>query len=153
MTSTVGNLTALATWVAGLTFTGVTAKDLSGVPDAVNPQDCPLLVPASKYATDVAFTRLTWRDAAGGRSVELTYRVHYWLYYAPVLEGISYTANLAGALDAWRTVLNAVISNETPTGAAYDIRPAGDVNFGVVADPAGTRFWGCEVVFDVQEFG
>ena len=152
MSNTVGNLTTLATWLAGLSFTGVKAVDLSHIPDAINPQDCPLLVPAGRYATNVAFTRLTLRDSVGGRQVMLTYTVHYRLYAGAVQEGVSYTERLAGALDAWGAVINTVIANETPSGA-YDIRPAGDVNFGILNDPAGTPYWGCEVAFDVQEFG
>ncbi len=147
-----GNLTTLATWVAGLTMTGVTKKyDLSNIPDAMQPMDVPALLPDVPYMSNMQFTRLSYRVATVGRSKELQYDIGYVLFYAPVAQGVTLFEQYAGMADLWGVVLNAFISNETPNGA-YDIYPTGTPLFGVLADAAGTPYFAVRFTLHVQEF-
>ena len=38
-------ITTVATAIAAISISGVTVKDISAIPEAVNEQDCPMLAP------------------------------------------------------------------------------------------------------------
>jgi hypothetical protein len=147
-----GNLSKVAEWFASLViFTGernVDIRDLSGIPELVEPQDCPLLSPnPTGFCSAVEFVRLTMRP----RKHQLTYTLSYILYYAPVTDGVSLFDAYEGLADAWSDTITVILDNETPSGA-YDIRPAGVPQFGPVSDPSGALFHGCRFDLRVTEF-
>ena len=149
----IGNISTVATWIAGLTITGVTIKDLSGIPEVIYPQDCPLLVPDvnAPYLQDVQYERLSFRTAAAGRANRLDYSLNYVYYHAPVLEGVDLFEHYEALADAWSAIMTVIVADETPSGA-YDIRPAGTPYFGLVRATDETPFHGCRFQLNVIEF-
>jgi hypothetical protein len=149
------DLNRIAEWFASLAiFTGgknVTIRDLTGIPETVEPQDCPLLVPdAEMYCTDLEFERLSFRTSAG-RRYRLGYTLHYVLYSSPVADGISLFATFSDLAQAFEDTITVLIDSEAIDGA-HDIRPMSAPAFGPVVDPTGQLFHGCKFDLRVTEF-
>jgi hypothetical protein len=142
---------ALADWVAGLSITGVTVRSTSNIPEAVLPQQCPLLAPDPVgFVSDMSVERLTGRIGTA-RAYSVSYVATWILYAAPVAEGISLFTGYRALLTSLAAVHAAIMANETPTGA-YDIRPYGTPSVGPMRDETGAGFHGARIQFLVNEF-
>lgn len=156
MSTTIGNLGTVATWIAGLTITGMHKTcDLTNLLEAVQPQHCPLLMPDvnAPFMTDLRVERKSGR-VADGRLFQVTYRLHYILFHAPVAaSGTSLFTAYSAMATQWSQIVTAIATNETPNGA-YDIMPVGSPSFGVVNDLADppVGFHGARFVLSVTEF-
>jgi hypothetical protein len=154
MSINIANISAVAGWIAQRTVTGLTIQNLDNLPEAVNPQDCPMLVPDldAPFVTDFSVTRLSFRDSTYGRNLQIRYTLHYTLFYALVSEGVSLFEQYHGMVDMWSAVVTELVkgTNETPT-SAYDFTVNSLDRVGAVADPIGAQFHGAKFTVSVIE--
>jgi hypothetical protein len=143
-------IATVANSIQSLTVVGLTIYDVDNIPAAVDVRQTAALVPIENYVTDMTVTR----DSFGGpvAKMTLTYNLHYFLYFkewgagrAGALEYYDGTIDMIAAI--WDAVLDIYILN-----GAVDILPAGISSIGMVIDPAGNQFRGCELIFAVTEF-
>lgn len=140
----------VATSISNMSVSGVTIKDTTAMPDAVNGRDCPLLCPAPNYLGNVSVERESFGSATQARK-DITYTLTYRLFYAPVgsTRGLSDIYNgLCVALD---NVISAFIDNDALSGT-IDITPAGASAPGIVTDPAGNSYYGTDITLNVLVF-
>lgn len=142
---------ALADWVAGLTIAGVTVRSTTSIPEAVHPQQCPLLAPDPVgFIADLSVERLSGRVSTA-RAYSVSYVAAWNLYAAPVAEGVSLFSGYRALLTSIAAIHAAVMASETPTGA-YDIRPYGTPFVGPMRDETGVVYHGARLLFLVTEF-
>ena len=136
--------------ISHISVSGVTVKDLDQIPSHAELQG-PLLIPRpNEFITDLTSTRTTF-GISGASKVDLVYVLNYVYLHSPIGSGISELEAYAGLITNIVAILNAIINNDTITGAV-DINLDGVDSIGTVEDPAANRYWGCFLRFRVTEF-
>lgn len=143
------NFVTVADAIAGLTITGVTVKDIDQV-DASNVRLTSILAPRPlNYITDISAIADSL-GAGGNRQMTLLYTLHYTYYYLPIGSTLSFEkyntliANVA-------TILAALITNDVISGALYTENISVD-SLGLVTDPRGDNYFGCEFSLQIAQF-
>jgi hypothetical protein len=155
------SVTTIATSIAALSVSGVTIKDLTQIPEAVYPRDCPILFPQPEpFMSDLRINRQSL--GSGTYKKDVLYTLRYVYLHQPVDSG-------RGLYDIYQTmtgnvcaILDAILLNDALSGA-IDITPQGVISMGLFEGPRdqrnssdqkkeGALFWGCELLFDVTEF-
>lgn len=133
--------------ISKISITGLAIKDLDTIPASVLARDCPMLIPAPNFLSSFTPTRVDLTT----QEQDLRYTLTYRLLSAPVGSGRgihelydTMVTNIAAFLDA-------ILTNHAVTGAV-DIRAMNVGMFGVVTDPAGGNFHGCDIAIEVLEF-
>ena len=142
-------LATVADSIAALTVSGVTLKDVDNIPEDVTGMG-PLIIPAPNYLTNFTMERMSF---GGGSSAEMDvkYTLNYRLLFAPVGAGRGFIGVVDVMVDKLALFLDAILAIDTISGCE-DITPSGVSNFGVVTDPAGNQYFGCDISLDVLEF-
>lgn len=141
----------IATSIAGLSVSGVTIKDLTGLPTAVDNRECPVLYPKPNgFVSGLSVVRESFGAAVTAHKT-VEYTLTYAFLYRRVEAGRGLFDTFDDMVDKAFEVLDAIIANDVVSGA-IDITPIGIVNVGPVADPAGELFHGCELQLRVMEF-
>lgn len=143
------NSGAIATGIAALTVTGVTIKDVTAIPEAVDGRACPILFPSPDG----------WLLGGnpGGPATFGTPTTRYWQFdrnfdyvylHAKVGEGRGLRDHIA----LMATNLDAIMTELTELDLAnVDVIGIQCSAFGVLLDPAGNDFFGCHVQITVRE--
>lgn len=152
-------LTTVTASIAALSITvtkpdgssgALTIKNIDAIPEAVNPQDCPVLAPrAAGFVTDFVMTRDTMGADAAYKTV--TYTLTYTFYYVPTLQGAGLFEKYDEMVTASAAVLLALSTNTYLSGTT-DIYPNGIPQFGPVQDATGAQFHGCEISVRVTQY-
>ena len=143
-------LTTVVTSIAGLTVSGVAMKGTDGIPPSGS-MVCPIFFPQPNgFVSDLSVVRTTFGINGAGR-LDVTYALNYVYLHAPVGGSLGTFELYAGMVTNLAAILNAIMSNDTISGAA-DIKPGGIADMGVVADPAGKEYWGTLLVINVLEY-
>ena len=132
--------------IAALSVTGLTIRDVYDIPIKI---DRPTLFPLDDF---IAIEELVMDSFGSGDTAEMTfiYRLNYRLCYKPI--GTGRNLEVVGDLvEMIAAILDAIIGIVNITGAV-EIAPANNIRMGVVADPAGTSWFGCDFSFRVKEF-
>lgn len=138
----------VATSIAGLSVSGLTIKDLDGIPEEVLARDCPIVFPdPGNFMTNLAVTRQSFSTA----KKDVTYTLNYVYLFAEVSEGRGLFDVYQGLVQGALAFLDAIIANDTLNGA-IDITPQGILNFGPEVDPSNNPFFGTTLAFDILEF-
>jgi hypothetical protein len=139
--------TTITAAIAALTITGVTIKDISGIPDQVLDRDCPILFPMPG----------TWLGAGSGLPDEETtfgtpstrywvaHRVYKYVFLHSIVgagRGVSEQYNAATAY--MDSIPTALVQLDVAT---VDVEGITFQPLGVVQGPDGTKFIGS--VFDI----
>lgn len=144
------NISAVSTAFAAISVAGVTIKTAANLPDNVTVRDTPLLAPAPSYLSAITLGRASYGAPADMRA-QFDYTLTYRYYHAPV----GSTRNLSEVYDALVTkvdnIISAVFDNSNLSGTV-DIIPTGASAPGLVTDPAGNQFLGCDLTFQVITF-
>ena len=135
--------------IAALSVSGVTLKDVDNIPEDATGLG-PLIIPAPNYLTNFSMTRQSY---GGGSSAEMdvSYTLNYRLLFAPVGAGRGFIGVVDVMVDKLALFLDAVLAIDTIDGCE-DITPDGVSNFGVVTDPAGNNYFGCDISLNILEF-
>lgn len=148
MTITVAFAT-VADSIAGLTYTGITAKDIDQIPDNAELL-CPIFFPQpNDFVMDIQSTFQSF-GSNGTAKIDLSYTLNY-VYLHCKTGGIGAFEANAGLIANIAVIVKAILSNDAITGAV-DIVPQTIQSIGVVEDPAGNQFWGALFSFRVLEF-
>lgn len=138
---------AIATWLAGLTVTGLSIKDLDAIKENVLISDCPVLLPHPvNYVTGLQVTH----NSFGRGQDTLTYMLNYRLYFRPVTGVIKFFGPYDEMIDAVCALLDKIQMTATPSSVA-DILP-GINAIGGVEDAAGNVYHGCDFTLSVTEY-
>lgn len=142
------------TSIAALTYpTGVTCKDISGIPENGNMTPGVLYPNPEPGLFQTTSTKPTTFGTNGGAKIDLEYDISYrYLHCAHgggvVLIGVA----LLAAVLAIVGIMAVFTSNDTLTGAV-DMRLKSMSKWPTtVTDPAGNSFWGCDFTLHVIEY-
>lgn len=140
----------VATSIAAVSISGVTVKDATGMLDAVEARECPILMPAPNYLSNIRVERESFGLATVAKKTiyyDLTYRLFY--------EAVGATRGLADIYNGLCTTLDATISafvDDDALSGTIDIVPAGALAPGIVTDAAGGQFYGTDITLNVIVF-
>ena len=141
----------IADSISKLSVSGVTIKDVDQIPNEVTQYDVPVMFPEPlNFITDFEVIR----DSFGADSLAkktAAYTLNYTFCHSLVGSGRLLSDVYDDMVAKAELILDAIIANSTITGAV-DIEPLNISNFGVVLDPAGHSFHGCQIQVRVMEF-
>lgn len=132
------------------TGSNITIKDLDGMLDEVFDRNCPVVMPAPDWLTNV---EAEMDNLGSGTSAQwtFTYTVSYRLFYAPVGQGRNKLRHvMPGLANEVVYLIDGIMANDDLDGCEH-IELAGSPVFGVVEDPVGNAFWGADMDFEVTE--
>ena len=133
--------------IAALSVSGVTIKDMSGIPEQGFARSCPLMYPEPlSMVAQYDDSPQTFTVAGGYWPVTRTIRYTYLHAQAGTERGIY--AHFAG-MTAKADLLVEALATLNVTGV--DVLRVEVVNFGTVTDPAGGQFFGFQVDVTVRE--
>lgn len=147
------NSPAIAAAIAALSVSGVTIKDLSGIPQQVQPRECPILYPSPSGWNQGGSAELSQKGPATfgtptTRYWEFDRTYNYTYLHAPVGSG----RGLYEHYTAMTTNEDAIMSILTTLDiATVDVNGVKISAFGTVQDPAGSSFYGYTVSITMRE--
>lgn len=146
ITSTIATV---ADSISNLSISGVTIKDIDGIPDSAV-MLCPLLIPQpNNFVTDLSVSFETY-GSNGGAKINTSYTLNYVFLFCEV-GGLGAFASFAGLISKLQSILVAINSNDAISGAV-DMKINSIGNIGVITDPAGKEYWGLEFSLKVLEY-
>ena len=146
------NAVAIASSIAALPIVGVQIRDLDAIPEMVSARDCPVMYPKPDgFINNLGVDRISYGSALESRK-NATYTLTYRYLHNP--EGVD-RAGSYRLFDAMMNnvdeIVSRIIDNDDLSGTV-DITPAEISNLGLVLDPAGYAFHGCDIAFNVLVF-
>jgi hypothetical protein len=143
-------LVTIADSIAGISISGVTVKDIDGIPDRAE-LTTPIMFPQPNgYVSGLAAERTTFGINGAGKT-DLTYSLNYVYLHCKDGSGLGTFAIYSGLITKLAAIITAILSNDTITGAAdVNIGNIGDI--GIIDDPAGHKYWGVLFSLEVTEY-
>jgi hypothetical protein len=144
------NVSAVTTALAAVSIPGVTIKTPANLPDNVTVRDCPMLAPAPNYLSAITVEQASFgapADMRGSFRYSLTYRY----YHVPIGSARNLSEVYGALVDKVDAIISAAWDNSNLSGTV-EMWPSGASAPGVVTDPAGNNFLGCDISFDVLVF-
>ena len=143
-------IATVADSIAALSVSGVTIKDIDGIPEEVHQRNCPLMFPdPDDFVTSLTVEAMSSGAGTSGKN-DVKYTLNYIFLYVPVGSGRYLADNIVGLVNKTVLILNELIANDAVTGSV-DIDPKPG-KFGLVEDPTGNQFEGVRIAIDVHEF-
>lgn len=144
--------TAIATGISNLSISGVTVKDLSAIPEAVEQRMCPILFPSPD----------NWMLGGNGEPSEGsttfgTPTTRLWTFnrayrYVYLHSQVGTGRGLLDVISAMSTKADAIITAITTLDVSdVDVKNVTVGEFGVLTDPAGRSFFGCTMDITFRE--
>ena len=143
---------AIASGIAALTMTGITVKDLSGIPEQVQPRDCPILFPSADGWVaggngEPSSGPATFGNPSG-RMWIFNRVLNYVYLHSPIGSGRGLVDNIPGLADSADIISEAVTLLDLDQ---VDVQNIAIGAFGQIDDPAGGHFFGFTVAVTVRE--
>lgn len=146
--------TNIATLPVSVTINGtpttLTIKDLTGVAQAINSRDCPIMIPKTPFMDGIEAEPQAF-GAATVRPWNVTYYLNYRILYAPVGTQRNIAEVLQPMTDLSGLVVTAILTGDITMGAedsmAFTIE-----NMGVVNAPNDDPFYGFDMRVQVMEY-
>ena len=142
----------VAASIAALVIDGVDILDIIEIPTEAKKRDAPYIVPKPDGFISGFLPERQSLGPGTTAAFNVTYTLTYRLLHSKIGTGRS------GLFDTYSSMvakvglfLDAIIANDTISGA-IDIFPNSINNFGLVSDPLGTAFHGCDIGIQVTEF-
>lgn len=134
--------------ISKLSVSGVAIADMDAIPESTK-MIGPALIPLPGFVTDFNMTR----DSFGGGStakMTVTYTLNYRLLFCPIGGGrdLQYFDDMVTKVGL---IWDAIVAIDTLSGS-IDVIPNGMSNMGVVNDPSGGDYYGCDLALLVTEF-
>ena len=145
-------LPSLLAQIAAISIAGVRVVDYDSIPTEILERDCPVLYPKpNELVSNLTVERETFGlDSNANTKKNVTYDLRYVLAYQKIGAGRNLFESYPDMVDKIFAVQEAITELDT-TGGVIDITCA-PVTWGVVQDPSGNAFHGCEFSFRVLEF-
>ena len=148
------SVATIATGISNLSITGVTVKDMSGIPDQVNAsRDCPILFPHPDQFLSGSNGEPATSAATFGAPADrawIFYRTYKYVYlHAPVGAGRGISEHYLGMsnnADAIQTALTLLDLT------SVDVRNINISDFAVLSDPSGSQFYGFNLTLVLREW-
>ena len=143
----------VAETISQLVIPGLEIRDIDDIPAEVGLRDA-MLIPKPDYITDFTMTRVSYGGASA--LVDVTYTLNYRLCYQPVGMERPMTLTVWGGMCSmvagiWGKFLEIGVFN-ADHNEVVDVEPLAPLNMGIVNDPAGRAFYGCDLAFKIMEF-
>ena len=141
-------ITTVCKHIAEMEVDGVKIAGLGNIPANIHE---PYIIPLPNLVTGFTCIRETFGTGSTAKYT-VTYNLNYRLCYIPVSE--TRATNLDhfdDMVSAYGRFIDQAIINDALTGAV-DVIPQDTVNFGIVEDPAGNPFWGCDIAIGIVEY-
>ena len=145
------NIATITDSVAALPISGVNVLSLEQVPTSLTARDVPCLYPEPVGFVSNLSARHVSFDSGAAAPKTVEYDLTYTFCFAPVGSGRLPLEQYGAMVEGAFRVLDAIIANDALSGA-MDFQPKSALYFGLVSDPAGAKFHGCQLVFHVREF-
>ena len=145
---------AITNAIDDISISGVSIKNLSNIPEAVTPNDCPILFPDPR--SFISGVSVEW-DSYGTDALankHITYNLTYTFCFEPIGAG----RGMLDIFDPWMDAVLAIMDGFIAASLTFNSVGGVEVNlqevtpFGVIQDLAGNQFHGCQFVLQVIEF-
>ena len=142
----------VAASIAALVIDGVDILDIIEIPTEAKKRDTPYIVPKPDgFITDF-FPERKSLGPGSTAAFDVTYTLTYRLLHSKIGTGRSgLFTTYSDMVTKAALFLDAIIENDTLTGAV-DSFPSSISNFGLVSDPLGNAYHGCDIGIKVMEF-
>ena len=141
---------SICTAIHNLDVSGVVICDLNSIPESVDPRQPTLFPEPSEFVSDLVVTNDSFGSGLTGKKTA-AYILTYTFCYAPVGEERGLFAAYPEMIDAAYRIIDAIIAAD-PLNGSVTSEINGAMNFGLVNDPAGQAFHGCQIQIRVTEF-
>lgn len=141
---------AIITSIAGYSVTGVDILDADEIKDEVKRRAVPLMMLAPNFFTQPKYIY----DAMGTGAVApitVKYVLRWRFFYAEVGTERGQYDIFQGFIQKVTAIIDAVIANDA-TSDAIHLQVVDVGTFGVVTDPTGNQFYGCDIGIEVTEY-
>jgi hypothetical protein len=144
---------AIATAIAGMTITGVTIKDITGIPQQVQPRDCPILFPHpdewKQGGNGEPSDGSTTFGTPTGRTWIFNRTYKYVYLHASVGAGRGIYEQYTDMSDKEDAISTALTQLDI---TSVDVKSVSISSFGTLKDPAGNGFYGFLVSITFREW-
>jgi hypothetical protein len=144
--------TTIATGIAALSISGVTVKDVSGIPDEAIVRDLPLLFPSPDDFIDGASSEPSTGPATFGTPSTRMWifnRIFNYIYlHAAVGEGRGLMDHRPGMCTNCDAIITALLTLDL---AGIDVKNVEVSDFGELQDASGKHFYGCKLKVTMRE--
>jgi hypothetical protein len=143
---------AIATGIAALTITGVTVKDITAIPQQVQPRDCPVLFPSPDgWLTgsngEPADGPATF-GSASSRMWIFNRTLQYVYLHSTAGSGRGLYETIPALSDKADAIQQAILLLDL---SQVDVQSVNISAFGVLTDPTGGNFYGFLVTIQLRE--
>jgi len=135
--------------ISKLRVVGVTIKDLDQIPQAVDKRR-PTMYPIPEMAASDFDVIRQSQGGAGTALMDVRYNINYRFCCFTVGSGRSIADVYDGFFSRLVLIMNAILAADAVTGLV-DIEEW-HWTFGIVEDPSGNEFYGCDLTMKVLEF-
>lgn len=145
------NGAAISSAISALDIDGVTIKDVSGIPQSVQTRDCPILfpMPGNWYGGGNAVNEdKSTFGTAGSRYWTTSHAMNYVYLHSEVGTGRGNADNYASAVEDIEDIVEAVTALDV---SGVDVAEISHNPIGILTDPSGRRFTGCEVTITLRQ--
>ena len=145
-------LATVTAFIASLSMTGVTIKDLSTMPNSFDIRQFPILAP--EVFQPVTMQRNIHDSYGDGTTAKqsLYYLVPYVLACYDQGEGRGLQDILPGIASATSTVITSLLKNDTPADLVVDLAVQSATVNTIVNDPAGKGYHGAKLILLIREY-
>jgi hypothetical protein len=148
MTITMGYST-VADSISGLSIAGITVKDISAIPEAVQ-RLTPILFPQpTDFITGMEIKRQSY-GGAGTPAMDMTYTLNYVFLQSEVGSGRGLFSVYPALISNIAKIVKAILENDNITGAV-DMEMPSVTTIGSITDPAGNEYWGALFALKITE--
>jgi len=139
--------TTTATAISQLVISGLRIKDLSNIPQIINPRDCPQMLPDVNFISN--FIPVPKNLDRTNGYWESTRNLNYWVFYAEAGQGRGIFEHLKGMVDMFDAITTKVLSTDFNGLDVVGVNLGG---FGVIKDTNNKEFFGFAISITVSEF-
>lgn len=140
----------IITSIAGLGVSGVTILDANAIDDEIKRRATPIMMLAPNFFNNPKYTYDSFGTGAVA-TITIKYVLLWRFFYAEVGVERGQADIFQGFIDKVALIIDAVIASDATTDAIH-IQVSNVGAFGVVTDPTGNQFYGCDISIAVTEF-
>jgi hypothetical protein len=141
----------IAAGIAAISISGLTIKNITAIPEQVQPRDCPIIFPHPVQYI---------QGGAGGEEGQETFgtpTTRFWLFnrtfrYLMLYTPVGSTRGMVDIYGGFSAKIDAFMEAVAELDVTdVDVRNITVSELGVIEDPAGSKFYGCTIDIMVRE--
>ena len=145
------NSAGISAGIAALSVSGVTIKDVTAIPENVFDRDCPIFFPMPGNWLDGGDAAGDEETTFGTPSTRLWHfhrTLRYVFLHSAVGTGRGNKDNYADAVSKLESITSTITTLDV---SGVDVEKITHTPLGILNNPAGKKFLGCEVMITLQE--